>query len=154
MPAMDLPLWQASMGMTSIHIVCHRSWHHLQHNLTAKESCVSSMISFPTWAKGFSSAECIIFSEVIMLLKLTLLPMPSVFVLCHVQIQNVFALNNGTETAECSHDASYSHKEKTDELSVIDLVNTFASTEHRTSVFGTFSETDVWQDLFSSLVAR
>ena len=35
------------------------------------------------------------------------------------------------------------HKEKTDQLSVIDLANMFASTEHRMSVFDTFSEKDV-----------
>ena len=35
------------------------------------------------------------------------------------------------------------HKERTDQISIIDVANTFASTEHRLNVFGTFSKTDL-----------
>ena len=34
------------------------------------------------------------------------------------------------------------HKEMTDKLSVVGLANTFTNTEHRQSVFGTFTQND------------
>jgi len=35
------------------------------------------------------------------------------------------------------------HKEMTDKLSVVELANTFTNTEHRQSVFGTFTQKDL-----------
>ena len=46
------------------------------------------------------------------------------------------------KSSECCDDV-HVHKEKTDQLSVVELANSITNTEHRMSIFGTFSEEDL-----------
>ena len=35
------------------------------------------------------------------------------------------------------------HKDKTEKLNLVDVANSFVNTEHRNTIFGTFSESDL-----------
>jgi len=100
-----------------------------------------------TFLRSFSSAEREVFSEVMTLLKLILVN-PATNAISERSFSAMRRLKTYLRSTMGQKRLNavmllHVHKETTDELSVIELVNTFANTEHRMSLFGTFSEKDL-----------
>ena len=100
-----------------------------------------------TYFRGFSTAEWVIFSEVVTLVKI-LLVNPATNAISERSFSAICRL----KTYLCSTMGQSRlnaiillrvHKGETDKLSVVELANTFASSEHRKTVVGTFSEKDM-----------
>ncbi len=101
-----------------------------------------------TYVKEFLSAECVIFSEVLKVLTLILVNpatnATSERSLSAMRRLKTYCRSTMGQTRLNAVMLLHVHMEKTDQLSIIDLANRFASSlEHRKSVFGTFSEKDM-----------
>ena len=100
-----------------------------------------------TYMKTFSAAELAIYSEVITVLKLILVN-PST----NAVSERTFSAMRRIKTCLKSTMGQshlnvamilHVHKEHTGELSLVNIVNSFVNSEHRMTLFGTFSEVDM-----------
>ncbi len=99
------------------------------------------------YLKGFSAAERVIFSEVVTLVRI-LLVNPATNAISERSFSAMRRLKTYLRSTMGQRRLNatmllHVHKDKTDSLSVVELANAFANTEHRKTVFGTFSEKDL-----------
>jgi len=100
-----------------------------------------------TALRSFSPAEREIFSEVVTLIKL-ILTNPATNAISERSFSAMRRLKTYLRSTMGQKRLNaimllHVHKEMTDKLSVVELANTFTKTEHRQSVFGTFTQKDL-----------
>ena len=100
-----------------------------------------------TYMKGFSSEVRVVFSEVVKLLNIILVN-PTTNAISERSFSALRRLKTYLRSTMGQPRLNavillHIHKEKTDQLSIIDLTNQFSSNEHRMDVFGTFTRQDM-----------
>ena len=102
---------------------------------------------YPDLPKKLSSSKCAFFSEVVMLLKIILVNPANNAVSKHLfsAMHRLKMYLRSTMGQSRLNAVMLLHvqKEMTDQLSLIESANMFASTEHRMAVFSTFSKNDL-----------